>query len=220
MAVKKHCDTLMEFQGKLLEACQKFESLEEEYLTRMTGFMGKMSDIQNSSHSQMGVVYSSFNEVIQEFSVNKLLSLFVESKGTGKTKPGNVQMVSLEGASLVNPPLSSLLTPFCAVPFKFRPLQAAPASLNASLVDVRPESPGHQRPDKERHDCESRILIIYVHVYVNTEIKGNVILALAYMLQCVVCVLCVVCGQLFATMYVRGGGGGGGGGGEGGGWEW
>eukprot|EP00731_Ephydatia_muelleri_P018986 Em0011g1026a len=128
MAVKKHCDTLMEFQGKLLEACQKFESLEEEYLTRMTGFMGKMSDIQNSSHSQMGVVYSSFNEVIQEFSVNKLLSLFVESKGTGKTKP---------------------------VPFKFRPLQAAPASLNASLVDVRPESPGHQRPDKERHDSAS-----------------------------------------------------------------
>lgn len=82
----------MEFQGKFSEACKKFEGMEEEYLTRMTGFMGKMSDIQNSSHSQMGVIYSSFNENIQEFSVDKLLSMFVESKGTGKNKPGNATL--------------------------------------------------------------------------------------------------------------------------------
>ena len=108
VAVKKHCECLMEFQGKLSEACQKFEIVEEEYLHHMTGFMGKLSDIQNASHSQMGVLYSSFNESIQEFSVDKLLSLFVEAKGTGKNKPGTSICACQLSPSQLTPPSLSL----------------------------------------------------------------------------------------------------------------
>ena len=44
-AVKKHCNHLMEFQGKMSEACMKFESLEEEHLAQMVTFMGKITQV-------------------------------------------------------------------------------------------------------------------------------------------------------------------------------
>lgn len=44
-AVQKHCDHLMEFQGKMVEASLKFESLEEEHLAQMVTFMIKISQV-------------------------------------------------------------------------------------------------------------------------------------------------------------------------------
>ena len=130
----------MEFQGKLSEACQKFESLEEDYLTHMTGFMGKLSDIQNVSHSQMGVLYSSFNENIQEFSVNKLLSLFVETKGTGKNKPGTVMIHLLWGCQL------SASFPPSSLPLSSPPPSFPPPSPPPSFSPQYPSSSGYFRP--------------------------------------------------------------------------
>ncbi len=44
-AVQRHCDHLMEFQGKMHEACMKFESLEEEHLAQMVTFMIKIAQV-------------------------------------------------------------------------------------------------------------------------------------------------------------------------------
>lgn len=44
-AVQRHCNHLMEFQGKMHEACLKFESLEEEHLAQMVTFMIKTSQV-------------------------------------------------------------------------------------------------------------------------------------------------------------------------------
>jgi len=43
--VRRHCDQLMEFQGKMTEACQKFESLEEEHIAQMVTFMYNISQV-------------------------------------------------------------------------------------------------------------------------------------------------------------------------------
>ena len=44
-AVQRHCDHLMEFQGKMVEACRKFESMEEEHLAQMVTFMAKIAQV-------------------------------------------------------------------------------------------------------------------------------------------------------------------------------
>ena len=47
-ATKDHCERLMDFQGKMVEASQKFESLEEEHLAQMVTFMIKMAKVRCS----------------------------------------------------------------------------------------------------------------------------------------------------------------------------
>ena len=44
-AVRRQCEQLMEFQGKMKEACCKFESLEEEHLAQMSTFMLKLARV-------------------------------------------------------------------------------------------------------------------------------------------------------------------------------
>ena len=44
-AVGKHCDQLMEFQGKMSEACVKFEHAEEEHMAQMVTFMIKIARV-------------------------------------------------------------------------------------------------------------------------------------------------------------------------------
>ena len=46
--VKNHCASLMEFQGKMSEACKKFESLEEEHVAQMVTFMIKIARVSPS----------------------------------------------------------------------------------------------------------------------------------------------------------------------------
>jgi len=46
--VKSHCASLMEFQGKMSEACKKFESLEEEHMAQMVTFMIKIARVSPS----------------------------------------------------------------------------------------------------------------------------------------------------------------------------
>ena len=43
---------------------------------------------QDSSHVRVERVYSTVNEQLNNFSVEKLMKQFVESKGTGREKPG------------------------------------------------------------------------------------------------------------------------------------
>ena len=45
-AVRRQCEQLMEFQGKMKEACGKFESLEEEHLAQMSTFMLKLARVR------------------------------------------------------------------------------------------------------------------------------------------------------------------------------
>ena len=45
MAVEVHTRQFMGFQGNMLEACQKFGSLEEEHLAQMITFVMKMSEV-------------------------------------------------------------------------------------------------------------------------------------------------------------------------------
>ena len=51
-AVKRQCEQLMEFQGKMKEACVKFESLEEEHLAQMSTFMLKMARVRKCLNDQ------------------------------------------------------------------------------------------------------------------------------------------------------------------------
>ena len=46
-AVRRQCEQLMEFQGKMKEACGKFESLEEEHLAQMSTFMLKLARVRS-----------------------------------------------------------------------------------------------------------------------------------------------------------------------------
>jgi len=57
--VQRHCDQLMEFQGKMTEACQKFESLEEEHIAQMVTFMYNISQVGPSCGcvSSLGTEY-------------------------------------------------------------------------------------------------------------------------------------------------------------------
>ena len=48
-AVGKHCNQLMEFQGKMSEACTKFESIEEEHLAQMVTFMIKIARVSRTT---------------------------------------------------------------------------------------------------------------------------------------------------------------------------
>ena len=46
-AVRRQCEHLMEFQGKMKEASAKFESLEEEHLAQMSTFMLKLARVRS-----------------------------------------------------------------------------------------------------------------------------------------------------------------------------
>ncbi len=53
-ATRRQCEQVMDFQLKMKEACQKFESLEEEHLAQMSTFVikiAKASDILFSIES-------------------------------------------------------------------------------------------------------------------------------------------------------------------------
>ena len=49
-AVKRQCEHMMEFQGKMKEACMKFEALEEEHLAQMSTFMLKLARVSTCSY--------------------------------------------------------------------------------------------------------------------------------------------------------------------------
>ena len=51
LSVEAHTKQLMEFQGKMVEACQKFESLEEEHLAQMITFIMKMSQVREEERA-------------------------------------------------------------------------------------------------------------------------------------------------------------------------
>ena len=44
-AVQRHSDQLTEFQSKMVEACQKYESLEEEHIAQMVTFVIKLAQV-------------------------------------------------------------------------------------------------------------------------------------------------------------------------------
>lgn len=55
-ATKDQCERLMDFQGKMVEACQKFESLEEEHLAQMVTFMIKMAKVMQYAYV-LGIIH-------------------------------------------------------------------------------------------------------------------------------------------------------------------
>jgi len=100
--VRRHCDQLMEFQGKMTEACQKFESLEEEHIAQMVTFMYNISQIQETHNGRVEEVYSGVHAQLDSLSVEKLLKDFVAARGTGteKPKPFKFKAISLDVPSV------------------------------------------------------------------------------------------------------------------------
>ena len=47
-AVQRHSNQLTEFQSKMVEACQKYESLEEEHIAQMVTFVIKLAQVASS----------------------------------------------------------------------------------------------------------------------------------------------------------------------------
>ncbi|XP_064386367.1 F-BAR domain only protein 2-like [Halichondria panicea] len=106
-ATRRQCEQVMDFQLKMKEACQKFESLEEEHLAQMSTFVIKIAKTQDTHHLRTERVYGKVNEQLDIFSVEKLLTELVSSKGTGRDRPVPYKFTALEVPGKSIPPSAS-----------------------------------------------------------------------------------------------------------------
>jgi hypothetical protein len=102
MAVETHTRQFMGFQANMLEACQKFGSLEEEHLAQMITFVMKMSEAQENVHILIGKAHQKLHAQMESNSVEKMLCGFVETRGTGQEKPTPEKFRPVTGRALAS----------------------------------------------------------------------------------------------------------------------
>ncbi|XP_030073771.1 F-BAR domain only protein 1 isoform X2 [Microcaecilia unicolor] len=77
-----------EFEQKMVESAQRFQTIEEVNLQHMKELMGSYVHSTEDTHVQIGQVQEEFKQNVENCSIADLIRRFIESKGTGRDKPG------------------------------------------------------------------------------------------------------------------------------------
>jgi hypothetical protein len=86
-AVAQHCNKVMDVQGKMREAFQKFQSLEEDHISQLLLFVIKYTSTVDYMHQQSQEAHSSMSAKMNTLPNDVLISQFAIKKGTGADKP-------------------------------------------------------------------------------------------------------------------------------------
>ncbi|XP_062334941.1 F-BAR domain only protein 2 isoform X3 [Osmerus eperlanus] len=102
--VEKYATAKSEFEQKMAETAQKFQDIEESHIVHMKEIIQSYSQSVDETHVQIGVDHTEFLRNMENTSVESLIQKLVESKGTGKERPGPIEFeecntaIATEGA--------------------------------------------------------------------------------------------------------------------------
>lgn len=86
--IEKYGGVKDDFERKMSITCRHFQELEEKHLVQMKDFLNSYAEVVQWTLEQMGIVHAEFKQQCVELTVDKLLEQFVQSKYTGKERPG------------------------------------------------------------------------------------------------------------------------------------
>ncbi|NWU69912.1 FCHO2 protein, partial [Pterocles burchelli] len=89
--VEKYAAFKTDFEQKMTETAQKFQDIEETHLLHMKEIIESFSNTIKEIHIQIGEVHEEFMNNMANTTVESLIQKFVESKGTGKERPGPIE---------------------------------------------------------------------------------------------------------------------------------
>ncbi|KAH9515277.1 F-BAR domain only protein 2, partial [Bulinus truncatus] len=105
--IEKYKEVRNDFEGKMIGSCHHYQELEEEHICQMKDFIDTFAKSWENEHFLLGQVHQEFKQNCDEMTVQKLITTFVDKKGTGKEKPGPIEFVEPDLSSLlVNRPMS------------------------------------------------------------------------------------------------------------------
>ncbi|XP_059142905.1 F-BAR domain only protein 2-like isoform X2 [Physella acuta] len=105
--IEKYKEVRNVFEEKMVGSCHHYQELEEEHICQMKDFIDTFAKSWENEHAVLGQVHKEFKQNCDEMTVQKLISTFVEKKGTGNEKPGPMEFVEPDLSSLlVNRPMS------------------------------------------------------------------------------------------------------------------
>ncbi|KAJ1209117.1 hypothetical protein NDU88_004496 [Pleurodeles waltl] len=99
--VEKYSAAKTEFQDRMTETAQKFQDIEETHLVRVKEIIESFSRSITEIHLQIGQVHEEFINNMANTTVESLIQKFVDTKGTGKERPGCIDFEECNTASAV-----------------------------------------------------------------------------------------------------------------------
>uniref|UniRef100_A0A8B9PIZ2 FCH and mu domain containing endocytic adaptor 2 n=1 Tax=Apteryx owenii TaxID=8824 RepID=A0A8B9PIZ2_APTOW len=99
--VEKYAAVKSDFEQKMTETAQKFQDIEETHLLHMKEIIESLSNTIKEIHLHIGEVHEEFINNMTNTTVESLIQKFVESKGTGKERPGPVEFEECNTSSAV-----------------------------------------------------------------------------------------------------------------------
>ncbi|XP_052090404.1 F-BAR domain only protein 2-like isoform X4 [Mytilus californianus] len=91
------------FENKMMDSCKHFQEVEEEHICQMKDFIDTYAKAWENEHALRGQVHHEFKTTCDELTVQKLLDSFIQSKQTGKIKPGPLEFMEPDLSSLPAP---------------------------------------------------------------------------------------------------------------------
>lgn len=98
--IDKYSNIREEFEKKMTISCQHFQSLEEAHIRQIKVFLSNYANVLESGHALIGQVHVEFQQQCSEMDVDKLLEYFVNTRGTGRERPGAVTFEEADLSSL------------------------------------------------------------------------------------------------------------------------
>ncbi|MBN3315592.1 ACBG2 ligase, partial [Atractosteus spatula] len=90
-----------DFQQKMSESAQKFQSIEEAHLRQMKLLIKSYSHSIEDTHVQVGQVHEEFKQNVENIGIENLIQKFAEQKGTGKERPASVGFEEYSSAAVL-----------------------------------------------------------------------------------------------------------------------
>lgn len=101
--IDKYAKLREEFQKKMTDTCQKFQTIEEDHLRKLKEFIQSYSGAVHECQQSIDLVHTEFNEQCEELSELKLIELFAEAKGTGKEQPAVIEFEECDLSNIPTP---------------------------------------------------------------------------------------------------------------------
>ncbi|XP_033478736.2 f-BAR domain only protein 1 isoform X1 [Epinephelus lanceolatus] len=96
LCIEKYNRVGGEFEQKMSESSQKFQEIEEAHLRQMKQLIKAYSHSIEDTHVQVGQVHEEFKQNVENIGIDNLIQKFAEQKGTGKDRPGTIQLPRMD----------------------------------------------------------------------------------------------------------------------------
>ncbi|ELU05217.1 hypothetical protein CAPTEDRAFT_227171 [Capitella teleta] len=149
--VDKYSNVRNEFEDKMTDSCRRFQELEEKHLAQMRDFMGVYFKSWLHQHVLLGQVHDEVSNSHDNLTVETLMQTLVQSKKTGKGKPGPIEFIEADLSSLSIAPSSG--TP--DTDKKDFPVIDKPKKGGGGFLNKRRKEKKKKRTEKDKEDSSS-----------------------------------------------------------------